>query len=150
MLISTIRLNYQFNWSLGWILNKQSFRIILILFLLPYHGLINNSYAAEQNTTDHEQFAEDYILQFDFGMPLTEVRSILLKKRDKLEIYNNCTEEFEYPMTACDKGYSLVTTIKLPDSDLQGRGDLQLYFTFNNKQQLVDNFYEIYYTEQHQ
>ena len=105
-------------------------------------------FAADESNSD-EDFAENYIVQFELGMSVVEVHDLLLKQKDKVEFFNNCIEEAQYPVTDCEKGYSLITTIKLPGDESVDRGDLQLYFTFNNKQQLVDNFYEIYYTEQH-
>ena len=116
------------------------------LLLLPIL-LLSTLVCAEDEVDPNEQFADDYIQQFDLFMPLDDVRTILLKKRDKIEFFNNCSEEFEYPMTVCDKGYSLVTTIRLPDAETNGIGDLQLYFTFNKEQKLINSFYEIYYTE---
>ena len=116
---------------------------LLLLVLITLSSLVY----AEEELDQNEQFAEDYIQQFDLFMSLTDVRTILLKKRDKLEFFNNCTEQFEYPVTDCDKGFRLVTTIRLPDEETNGIGDLQLYFAFNKEQQLINTFYEIYYTE---
>ena len=88
---------------------------------------------------------------FKNGITLDAVKNILLQKKDKVEFYNNCTEEFQYPMEACAKGYGLVTTIKLPEVDVSlGKGDLQMYFTFTNKQVLVESTYEIYYPAHHE
>jgi hypothetical protein len=83
-------------------------------------------------------------------MLLEDVRTILLKSNEKVEFYNNCIEAFQYRMTACANGYNLVITINLPGFDPSlGRGDLQMYFTFNGDQVLVENLHELYYPAHH-
>ena len=116
--------------------------ILLLLLMLSAHVL------AEEAADPNVDFAEEYIQQFELGMSVTTVREILLKKQQRVELLNKCTEQLEYPVTDCDKGYNLVTTIRLADSETLGRSDLQLYFSFDAKQQLLNSFYEIYYTEQ--
>ena len=54
-------------------------------------------------------------------------------------------------MQACAKGYNLVTTVKLPSNDeLLGKGDLQMYFNFDDKQTLISFMHELYYPAHHQ
>ena len=87
---------------------------------------------------------------FKDGMLLEYVYKVLVHKKDKVEFYNNCTKEFEYPMQDCEQGYNLATTIELPGNDPSlGKGDLQMYFTFNEKQQLVESMHELYYPAHH-
>ncbi len=88
--------------------------------------------------------------QFKEGMHLEYVYKVLRRRKDEVKFYNNCIDEFEYPMKACDKGYNLVTTIKLPGHDKSlGKGDLQMYFNFNSQQQLTSTMHELYYPAHH-
>ena len=88
--------------------------------------------------------------QFHNGMTLNSVREILIKEKNKVEFYNECLKLFQYPMQDCSDGYRLVTPIQLPGNSLfLGKGDLQMYFTFTNKQILTDSMYEVYYPNEH-
>ena len=119
-------------------------RLALVLLFLP--ALVS----ANETIESDSKWAKEYMLNFKHGMLIEYVYKVLIHKKDKVEFYNNCTKEFEYPMQQCGKGYSLVTTIKLPGHDSSlGKGDLQMYFTFNDKQQLVESMHELYYPAHH-
>lgn len=85
------------------------------------------------------------------GMQTAEVADVFAKYGTPLEIYNPCTEEYESPLTACEKGYSAVGIIKLGNRSFWlGEGQAQVYLTFNADKDLVnDFFYELYYEKQH-
>jgi len=72
-------------------------------------------------------------------MKIDDIRKILLLEKREVLFFNECNKKFEYPLNRCKKGYNLVTVIKLPSGN-----DLQIYFTFDNKQNLIDKSYEIY------
>ena len=115
---------------------------LLIIIPLLAHG--------NETIESDSAWAKQYMQKFKDGMLLEYVYKVLVHKRNPLEFYNNCTKEFEYPMSKCDKGYNLVTTIKLPGNDASlGKGDLQMYFNFNNKKQLVSTMHELYYPAHH-
>ena len=119
-------------------------KLALAAILLPILVMANETIESDS------AFATSYMQQFKNGMSLDDVRNILLKKKKEVQFYNNCIEEFQYPMEPCDKGYNLVTTIKLPGYDASlGKGDLQMYFTFTDKQILVESFHELYYPSHH-
>lgn len=119
-------------------------KIIILLTFIPLLACGNETIKTDS------KWAAGYMKQFKDGMLLEYVYKILKQQKDQVEFYNNCTKEFEYPMQACDKGYNLVTTIKLPGLDKSlGKGDLQMYFNFNNKQQLISTMHELYYPAHH-
>ena len=105
---------------------------------------------ANETIESDSEYAKKYMQQFHNGMSLEDVRTILLKINEKVEFYNNCIEDFQYPMTACANGYNLVITINLPGFDPSlGKGDLQMYFTFTGDQVLVESLHELYYPALH-
>ncbi|MBT8450172.1 MAG: hypothetical protein KJO69_10805, partial [Gammaproteobacteria bacterium] len=63
--------------------------IPLFFFVLPALLL------AETGADPNADFAEEYIQQFDLGMSVTAVREILLKKQQRVELLNKCTEQLE-------------------------------------------------------
>lgn len=104
----------------------------------------------EKTIESDSLWAKEYMQQFKESMHLEHIYKILKQKRNDVKFYNNCIEEFEYPMQACSKGYNLVITVKLPsNSNVLGKGDLQMYFTFNNQQQLTSKMHELYYPAHH-
>ena len=118
--------------------------ILVLLTLLPI--IVNANDVIESDNA----FSNKYMEKFKIGVELEFVYAELRVKKDEVSFYNNCSKVFEYPMQKCDKGYGLVTTIKLPGHDTSlGKGDLQMYFSFSNKQKLVNVMHEIYYPEHH-
>ncbi|WP_010386327.1 hypothetical protein [Pseudoalteromonas rubra] len=118
--------------------------LAILLFVVSLNA------CASDTIEDDSKWAKEYMLQFQKGKMLADVYKVLSQKKGTVQFYNNCTEEFEYPMSSCEKGYGLVTTIKLPGHDTSlGKGDLQMYFTFNNQQQLVFIMHELYYPAHH-
>lgn len=119
-------------------------KILTLLIFVPLLAFGN------ETIKNDSKWAVEYMQQFKEGMLLEYVYKILKQQNDEVEFYNNCIKDFEYPMQACDKGYSLVTTIKLPGHDKSlGKGDLQMYFNFNSQQQLTSTMHELYYPAHH-
>ncbi len=119
-------------------------KIIWILIFAPILVIANETIESDGI------FATSYMEQFRNGMTLDEVRTALLKEKEGVEFYNNCIKEFQYPMQECDKGYNLVITIKLPGYDESlGKGYLQMYFTFDKNQSLMESMHELYYPAHH-
>lgn len=117
--------------------------------LIPIIFFSVTAFANETIKSD-TAWAAEYMKTFKHKMLLEYVYKVLKQRKDEVSFYNNCIESFEYPIGACEKGYSLVTTIRLPGNDRAlGKGDLQMYFSFNDKQQLISTTHELYYPELH-
>ena len=131
------------------LMRKLLFTIISISFIgIAVIALIRIS--SVKTAENDEAFSKLYMKQFHNGMTLNSVREILIKEKNKVEFYNECLKLFQYPMQDCSDGYRLVTTIQLPGNSLfLGKGDLQMYFTFTNKQITSDIMYEVYYPNEH-
>ncbi len=86
--------------------------------------------------------------RFETRRDWPEVLGELWERRARnTELWNPCKEEYELLPTSCDSGYSLVTTIPLPQSHwLLGEGEGQLYFSFNEDLVLEEHSAEIYYS----
>ena len=80
------------------------------------------------------------------GMTANEIKAFLSKYDDKFQLYNLCIKEPEAKSTPCPAGYSAIGSIQLPsDNYWIGKGQAQIYLTFNENLELTANFYEIYY-----
>ncbi len=106
--------------------------------------------ANEETIKSDNLYALSVMKKFYKQMPIENVRSILLEYKDEVEIYNNCSEEYQYPISKCEKGYSLITTVPLPSDDKSlGKGALQMYFYFTNEHKLIESMHELYYPAHH-
>jgi hypothetical protein len=108
-------------------------------------------YGCTDSTINRDRdYAEKIKTQFHENMQLEEVRQTLLKDREDIEFYNECLEQFEYPITPCEEGYNRILAIPLPGNHWWlGKGDAQFYFYFNSDQKLIEHMYELYYPRYH-
>jgi hypothetical protein len=104
----------------------------------------------EEVMAANSSYMRDVAASFKIGMAAEDVRSRLKQLGAFSDIYNVCLKEFEARSTPCDQGYNLVTTTRLPHhSGTLGRGDGQMYFTFDPNGALTTFEYEIYYEAHH-
>lgn len=87
------------------------------------------------------------------GMTFTEVQQSYRKLSRDLELFNNCSEAFEVSATPCDQGYT--SMIVFPASVVMmlnrssDNGDVQVSLTFDKFLVLKNQFYEIYFEDEH-
>ena len=121
------------------------YHVIPIILLLSILSACTDSSIRSDN-----EFANRIDLKFKLKMTIDEVKDILEQYEENVEFYNNCTEEFEYPITNCEKGYNRITTFPLPSKNIfLGKGDAQFYFYFDRNQLLIEHMYELYYPRDH-
>jgi hypothetical protein len=104
----------------------------------------------EATIKSDSKFADDVMSRFKEDITIEDVRNELSDFRTDLEFYNECTKNFEFPVTPCQEGYNCIITIPLPGNHWWlGKGDAQLYFYFNSEQRLTEYMHELYYPRYH-
>ncbi len=86
-------------------------------------------------------------------MVFSEVRQLYQSLNPNLELFNNCSKEFEDPATSCDLGYT--SMVVFPASavmnlnSVSDDADVQVSLTFDASLVLKNHFYEIYFQDEH-
>jgi len=74
---------------------KKTFCILIFTILL--------SGCTESTIQKDRDYSENIKTQFYENMNLEEVRQKLIRFESDIEFYNECLEQFEYPVTHCEK-----------------------------------------------
>jgi hypothetical protein len=87
------------------------------------------------------------------NLAFSEIQQHFSSLKPGLELFNNCSNAFEEPVTPCDLGYtsmvvfpaSAVMNLRRTSDD----GDVQVSLTFDASLVLKNHFYEIYFGGEH-
>ncbi len=119
-------------------------------FIISFFLLIVLLACTDATIRSDNEYAQTIHSKFKLRMTIDEVKKILGEYNKDVEFYNNCTKEFEYPITDCEEGYNRIIAFPLSSNNIVlGKGDAQFYFYFNSKQELTEFLYELYYPKQH-
>ena len=93
-----------------------------------------------------EKWAHELMESFDEGISVEYVYEELSQRTDgdRVQFYNECTKQHEYPVVLCDEGYRMLINVEMPgyERSLCEVG-LQAYFTFDKDQRLVRSMHEL-------
>lgn len=92
------------------------------------------------------EFANELLKdRFPEGASFGQVNSVFSEYSRSVELSREC----ETDLGECT--YTAIGVIPAPgDHWWLGKGDIQIYFSFNEKEELESRFYEIYYPRMHQ
>jgi len=116
----------------------------MIIFTLLLAG------CTESTISSDKEYYDPIVKRIITGMKHNEVISIIKKYDKNIEFYNLCIKKFEKIPTECKEGYTAIGNIQLPSNNFRlGKGQAQIYLTFNAQKELIETHNEVYYEKLH-